>query len=173
MTERRLLNVSRLRQQELRSQFSWLRGVHVDEKNQDVQVNSVSTFDHWLSWEEACKILENVPPVEEARRNSLLADFCTNMIAETDVLSFALRGRQKNTIIFRNFTSKAALANYCRPCSGKILGHRHFFVVLPVLDCAFYESWDNTYHFFFTKPGIADAALDWAKQSNVYLLAHK
>ncbi|MES2049247.1 MAG: hypothetical protein V4447_12670 [Pseudomonadota bacterium] len=172
MPERRLINVSPPRQRELDSQFSWLRDVHVDEKKEDVHVLSVSTFDHWLSREEACEMLENVPLVEQARRDSLLAAFCASMIAETNVLSFALRGRQKDRITFRNFTSEVMLASYCKPYGGKLLGHRHFYVVLPELDCAFYESWDNTYHFFFTKPGIADAALNWAKQSNTYLLSH-
>jgi len=43
---------------------------------------------------------------------------------------------------------------------------------LPALHCAFFESWDDTYYFYFTEPGIADAAREWAAQSGVYLLEH-
>jgi hypothetical protein len=91
------------------------------------------------------------------RRDGLLEDFCAKMIGHTEVLSFAMRGRKKDRPVFRAFKSKAALKNY--------------YVVLPELGCAFYESWDDTYHFFFTSPGIELAARNWATQSGVYLLA--
>ncbi|MBB5367388.1 MULTISPECIES: hypothetical protein [unclassified Janthinobacterium] len=172
MSNRRLINVSRDRQRQLSIQFEWLHSVHEKEKHEDVQVLSVSTFDHWLSHEDASRLLENVPPEEQERRNKLLAAFCGKMVAGTEVLSFAMRGRRKDRCIFRAFKSSLTLTNYCRPNGGRLLGHRHFCVVLPELGCAFYESWDDTYHFFFTTPEVEDAARNWATQSKVYLLSH-
>jgi hypothetical protein len=168
---RRLINVPRQLQGELLDQFPWLRSVHENEKREDVHILSVSVFDHWLSLEEACKLLENVTHAEQLRRDGLLEDFCAQMIGHTEVLSFAMKGQRKDRPIFRAFKSKAVLKNYCKPNGGKTLGHRHFHVVLPELGCAFYESWDDTYHFFFTSPGIELAARNWATQSGVYLLA--
>jgi hypothetical protein len=172
MSNRRLINVSPVRQRALSSQFSWLHSVHENEKPKGVQVLSVSIFDHWLSREDAGKLLENVPPKEQERRDRLLAGFCEKMVAGTEVLSFVMRGRRKDRCVFRAFKSMPALANYCRPNGGRLLGHRHFYVVLPELGCAFYENWDDTYPFFFTSPGIENAARVWAAQSNVYLLSH-
>lgn len=171
MSNRRVINVSRDRQRQLSSQFEWLHSVHENEKREDVHVLSVSIFDHWLSREDAGKLLENVPPEEQERRDRLLAAFCEKMIAGTEVLSFVMRGRRKDRCVFRAFESVPALTNYCRPNGGRLLGHRHFYVVLPELGCAFYESWDDTYHFFFTSPGIENVARVWAAQSNVYLLS--
>jgi len=145
--------------------------VNLNEQRADVQILSVSVFDRWLSHEEACEKLENVPADEQARRDALLADFCSRMITGTDVLSFVQRGRQFRHILFRRFVLKEVLSEYCRPGGGKVFGHRHFHVVLPEHGCAFYESWDDTYHFFFNRPDIEDAARVSANQSGVYLLS--
>lgn len=171
ISTRRLMNVSRTRQRELAAQFSWLHSVHENEKREDVQVLSVSVFDHWLSRDEACNLLENISDDEQERRNALLENFCAKVTGSTEVLSFFMRGRKKDKSIFREFKSKEILANYCKPNGGKFLKHRHFYVVLPEWRCAFYESWDDTYHFFFTSPGIEEVAVDWAAQSGVYLLS--
>jgi hypothetical protein len=170
ISNRRLVNVTQARQRALGEQFAWLHSVHENEKREDVKQLSVSVFDHWLSREDACKLLENIPIEEQERRDKLLAAFCSALISNTEVLSFAMRGRRKDRPVFRTFTSKTVLGSYCKPNGGKLLRHRHFYVVLPELGCAFYESWDDTYHFFFTSPGIEKAAHDWAAQSGVFLL---
>lgn len=170
ISNRRLVKVSKTRQSELNAQFKWLQSVHEKQKNEEVKILSVSIFDHWLSWDDASKLLGNVPTEEQARRDGLLAGFCEKMTANTEVLSFVMRGTKKDRPIFRSFKSEALLSNYCKPNGGKWLKHRDFRVVLPEFGCAFYESWDDTYHFFFTEPGIEKAARDWAIQSGVYLL---
>jgi hypothetical protein len=170
MSSRRIVNVSKTRQHSLAAQFPWLMNVNMNETREDVQILSVSVFDHWLSEEEACEKLENVPADEQARRDALLTDFCSHMVAATEVLSFAQRGRRFRRIVFRKFLSPQVIYEYCRPDGGKIFGHRHFHVVLPELGCALFESWDDTYHFYFTRPGIKEAASLWARQSGVYLL---
>jgi hypothetical protein len=170
MSNRRIVNVPKARQRDLAAQFPWLMKVDLNERPENVRILSVSVFDHWLSQEEACEKLENVPAAEQRRRDILLADFCSRMSASTEVISFVQRGRQCRRIIFRRFLSEEVISQYCRPSGGRIFGHRHFQVVLPEFGCAFYESWDDTYHFFFTRPGIAEAARVWASQSGVYLL---
>lgn len=172
MSNRRIVNVPKARQRELATKFPWLIDVDLNEQRVGVQVLSVSVFDHWLSREEACEKLENVPPDEQARRDGLLADFCSQVNAATEVLSFAQRGRRSHRIIFRKFLSDKVISEYCKPGGGRLFGHRHFRVVLPEFGCAFYESWDDTYHFFFTRPAIAQAVRVWANQSGVYLLDH-
>lgn len=172
MSHRRLLNVPRHRQQELAARFAWLPRVHENEKGPEVQVISVSVFDHWLSPEEACQLLEAVSPDERKRRDTLMESFCKRMIAETEVLSYVLRGRKKDRFVFRTFNSRDALTAYCRPNGGSSLGHREWHVVLPELACAFLESWDDTCHFFFVSPGIEQKARHWAAQSGVHILPH-
>lgn len=170
MSNRRIVNVPKTRQRKLAAAFPWLMDIDLKQRREDVQVLSVSVFDHWLSDEESREKLENVSAVEQARRDALLADFCSRMNAATEVLSFAQRGRQSRHINFRRFLSEKASSNYCRPGGGKLFGHHHFHVVLPEFNCAFYESWDDTYHFFFTRPGIEEAAEVWAVQCGVHLL---
>lgn len=69
MSLRRLLNVSRPRQIELQTQFSWL--VQLDQEDQPEHIKTlwVSVFDHWLSREDAIQLLENIPAQEALRRN--------------------------------------------------------------------------------------------------------
>ena len=168
---RRLLNLPRVRQSELHQQFSWLRSVHIDEPVENVKVLSVSAFDHWLTRAEACELLENVSPAEQVRRNAVLARFCSRLVDETEVLTFALRGRRYDTVRFRKFTSTKALSAYCTPNGGKSLGHRHFHIVLPKLACAFYESWDSTYHFYFSEEPDTTLISQWAHQSGCHVLS--
>lgn len=172
MHKRRLLNLPENRQDKLRLQFAWLKEVHEAERPTEVQVLSVTVFDHWLTCDEACHLLENVSPAEQARRDALHAKFCALLVAGCTALSFVFRRRQKDRLVFREFTSIEALSKYCSPYGGRTLGHREFHVALPELDCVFYESWDETNHFFFTKPTAISVISEWAKQSGLHVLSH-
>ena len=173
MSNRRIINLPKTRQRELAAQFPWLMDIELGEEPADVEILSLTVFDRWLTREEAGPALENVPEYEQARRDGLLAAFCARMVASTEVLSFVQRGRQHRDILFRRFLSKEVASEYCRPGGGrKIFGHRHFHIVLPELGCAFYESWDSTYHFFFILPDIAEAARGWASESGTHVLSH-
>ena len=50
MSRRRLRNLPHARQVELCRLYAWLRNVHECERDSDVQVVSVSVFDHWLGF---------------------------------------------------------------------------------------------------------------------------
>lgn len=168
---RRLLNVSRERQQELKLIFSWLHSVYENE-NITVQMISVSVFDHWLTREEACAQLENVPIEEQQRRDALHANFCARIARETEVLSFAFRCARKDRLVFRRFTSTAPLSAYLTPNGGKTLRHRQFHIALPELRCAYYESWDDTNHFYFSDGEEISRIVNWAKESGLHILEH-
>lgn len=168
--KRRLLNLPEKRQAELRLQFPWLKDVHRRERPAEVQVLSVSIFDHWLTPEEDCDLLHDVSPTEQSRRDTLHANFCNLLVTNTSVLSFVFRGQKRDKLVFRRFASSVALSKYCTPHGAKTLRHREFCVALPELDCVFYEGWDDTSHFFFTKPTAVDVISEWALQSGLYLL---
>jgi hypothetical protein len=172
MQNRRLLNLPIFRQEELRQQFPWLRELIEDERPDHVQVVSVTVFDHWLSRDEACALLENVPTFEQSRRDALHASFCKSLVATTEVLSFRFRGRRDDRLVFREFTSKDELARYCAPNGGRTLGHRQFQVALPELNCVYLESWDDTNHFFFTEPTAINYIQQLAEKSGLYVLSH-
>lgn len=172
MQKRRLLNLQPSRQAELNLQYSWLKAIHEDERPAVAKVLSVSVFDHWLSREDACSLLENVPPEVQALRDSLHAKFCALLVSKTTVLSFVFRRRSRDRLVFREFTSRSALSQYCTTKGGRTLGHRHFCVALPDLNCVYYESWDSTNHFFFTDPSSMGPLYDWAQESGLHLLAH-
>lgn len=170
--KRRLLNLPEKRQAELRLQFPWLREVHRNEKPSEVQILSVSIFDHWLTREEVevNDLLLDVLPAEQSRRDALHANFCNLLVTNTSVLSFVFRGQKRDKLVFRRFASSEALSKYCTPHGAKTLKHREFCVALPELDCVFYEGWDDTNHFFFTKPTAVGVITEWALQSGLHLL---
>jgi len=166
---RRLLNVSRNRQQELQSIYPWLHSVH-EKEDTDVQMLFVSVFDHWLTREEACDLLERVPPNEQSRRDVLHANFCARVVRETETLYFIFRRRHQNLLVFRRFTSNAPLLAYCTPHGGRTLGHRQFHVALPELRCAFYEHWDDTNIFYFTDSIGMQRIAEWASDCGLHIL---
>lgn len=171
MNKRRLLNLPRTSQNELCRQFLWLKALIEDERPDHVQVLSVSVFDHWLSREEACELLEDVPPFEQKRRDALHADFCKALVTATFALSFTFRGRKDNRLIFRKFTSETALVNYCTPHGARTLKHRQFQIALPDLDCVFLESWDDTNHIFFTETTAIPLVQRLARENGLYVLS--
>ena len=166
---RRLLNVSRERQLELESLFPWLHSVHGND-NTTARMLSVSVFDHWLTREEACAQLEDVPTEEQHRRNALHTTLCARIARETEVLSFVFRRRQRDRLVFRGFASSAPLCAYFSPNGGKTLRHRRFHVVLPELRCAFYEGWDDTNHFYFSEGTQINRIVDWVNESGLHIL---
>ncbi|MBA1245875.1 hypothetical protein [Pseudomonas japonica] len=178
MSLRRLENVSKSRQSHLEGRFSWLAAVIQGEEFDRSRVLWVSVFDHWLSREDANALLENIPPEEESRRNMLLEGFCGEMIANTEVLSFAMRRHGRCRPVFRSFKSKDMLLGYCRPGGGTLFGHprrygfrhRHFQVALPEFGCIFQEYWDSTYYFYSSSPQLEEAARRWAARTGVYIL---
>lgn len=172
MQNRRLNSLPISRQEELSRQFPWLRKLIEDERPDYVQVISVSVFDHWLSRDEACALLENVPPLEQLRRDILHASFCKLLVATTPVLSFVFRGRRDERLVFREFVLKSELESYCTPHGGRTLGHRQFQVALPDLNCVYLESWDDTNHFFFTEPSSINQIQRLAEKCGLYVLSH-
>jgi hypothetical protein len=166
---RRLLNVSRERQQELEPAFRWLHSVH-ESDDTIAQMLSVSVFDHWLTREEAYALLENVPTEEQQRRDALHAAFCARIAAETEVLSFVFRRKWRDRLVFRSFTSSPPLSAYFTPHGARTLRHRQFHVVLPELRCAYYESWDDTNHFYFAEGEDMSRIAGWANESGLHVL---
>lgn len=171
-SKRRLKRVPKAREHELRRQYLWLSGCYRKEPASSIKKLAVSVFDHWLSRDDACRLLENVSQAEQRRRDALLSSFCESMSRDTEVLSFAMRGRNKENCIFREFTSTAALTTYCTANGGRELGHRHFHVVLPEFGCAFFESWDDTYIFYFHSPAVETRVVEWAKNADVHVLRY-
>ncbi len=172
MPQRRLRNLPPARQTALRRDFPWLRAVAWDETPlpSNLKSMSITVFDHWLSREEANRLLENVPPDEQLDRQARHAKFCALLTAQTQVLSFAFRRHAKNRSVFREFTSAQALTAYYTPHGGPSLRHRMFQVVLPELQCAFFEGWDDTHHFFYTQPAGIDRIREWASWCGLYVL---
>ena len=166
---RKLLNVSQERQRSLAQEFPWLRRVH-DSCEGAAQILSISVFDHWLTRDEANRLLEGVPSEEQERRNGLHAAFCARIALETEVLSFAFRRRRRNRLVFRRFLSSSALRSYLSPNGGQTLGHRQFHVVLPQLSCAYYESYDDTNHFFFAANTDMTLVSQWARDCGLHVL---
>lgn len=174
MHKRRLFNLPEVRQAELRREYPWLKAVVCDEAHPNNLLGiAVTVFDHWLSRDEANKLLEHVSQEEQANRSARHAKFCALLVARTPVLSFVFRRRAKDRVTFRKFSSHEALTKYCTPSGGKTLGHRQFQVVLPELGCAFFESWDDTHHFYFTNPVAIAPLREWAEQCGLHLLEHR
>lgn len=173
MRMRRLINLPKNLQAELRCQYPWLKAVAWNDQHpKNLQGMAITVFDHWLSREEANELLENVSPDEQDNRNDRHTKFCALLVAGTPVLSFRLSGRKHDRAVFRRFTSAEALSKYCRPSGSQTLGHRQFQVVLPELGCAFFESWDDTHHFYFTNSAALGPIHEWAGQSGLFVLEH-
>ena len=136
--------VNHLRQKELSVQFHWLSAVQAMKPPPEVGTISLSVFDHWLSEPEALELLPATSTAEQAHRDSLHRKFLTHLLEETETLSFIWRGRRKEQLRFRSFTSQASGVSYLLQEGSR--------AALPSLSAAYYRGYDDTNHIYFTNP---------------------
>lgn len=162
------LNLPRSRQRELSGAFFWLPSVADGQPIGGVQSFSVSFFDHWLSEREADALLNNVSTEEVRCRDKKHRSFCEKLLAETEVLSFRLRGRKQDQVRFRAFPEKNELLRYLTERTAK--GEYNFHVVLPLLRLAYFSGYDDTSHVYCVKPGNISLIRRLAEDSGLHVL---
>ena len=167
---RRFRNVGHVDQKRLASQFYWLGHVARQEPGIVANVVSVSVFDHWLSEQESLELLSDVSVEEQSARNKAHASFCTLVAESTIVLSFVLRGRKANRIVFREFTSNTGLVTYFTPSLNGQSVQGRFWFVLPEWNCVYCEGYDDTNHFFYPREANPPPVASLVEKSGLFLL---
>ena len=167
---RRFRNVKVLRQKELSAQFRWLNRVHEMKQPQGVQRLSISVFDHWLSQEEASRLLGEVSQAEQLQRDSKHAELITRLAAQAEMLHYVVRGRQYDRLRFRAFTSPEVSEGYFKPGSASNLRPQMLRTVFPEHGAVYYEGYDDTWHLFFTSRDRVEKIASAAKGVGLYVL---
>jgi len=167
---RKYINLNKTSQNDLSNQFPDLMKLVCVEETTHYSYLAVSVFDHWLSREDSCKLLENVPKNEQEKRNAALYSFSKKIASETSVVNFKVSGKWTRAHPrFRDFTSNRAKLEYLRPAIEK--SHHDFFkVVLPELGVVFFESWDDTNAMYLKDASVKEKIVQWAAECGVYCL---
>lgn len=130
-----------------------------------LQQISLSVFDHWLSRDEASRLLEAVEREEQISRDMRFFTFAVALSDRTEMLDFAERGRRRDRLQFRKFARAMVYFDSAIKRRG---GRRH--VVLPSLDALLIEAWDDTWQLIFRNLQQVEIVLEQASIAGLFVL---
>lgn len=159
-------NVDRLRQKELLAQYPDISRVYQGEASGVYKRLAISVFDHWLSAEEAARLL-----VEANHQSYCLIHKSFNLaFAEAfGCLGFRLRGRFKNKVIFKTFTHQHGLQEYLEPASFSVSQSCMLQVVLPEISAIYFEGFDSTNYLYYRDEAKIAPFLELARKHGLYI----
>ena len=147
------LNVKPFENYELSKQFCFL----TTDYTESIKSLYISIFDHILSWEEAEEVLysPDIPQSELNRRNELLLNFLKSLVSDKKVYTYKYRGRKKDKLQFKTFTSKDALQFYLLPYEHqyeKNFSHKSWTsFVIPEIGALIQEDGEYGYRLYYLK----------------------
>lgn len=159
-----------LKQKQLREQFHGFDRWPVTEVGGVFEQFAVSVFDHWLSEEEAYKELNDVPSGVQFQYDARLHRFACAVASELKAYLVKWKGRQKQIMTFREFTSAQARDKCLEPLPYRCSMYGRFVVVLPEIDAAYVEGWDFTHHISFRNRSKAAALERLALEHGLFVL---
>ena len=150
MTGRIIKNVSKARQSELNLLFpNIIEQVYgYKEDMPGYSWVAISIFDHWLFSDEH-HLINEVPVHVNLERLQLLHSFTRKLVEETEVLTFRCRGKRKDKVKFKSFTSDKAANIYCESSTESTPINSLYVIILPKYKCIINESRDYTNHLYY------------------------
>ena len=109
---------------------------------------SISVFDHWLSRDECIAEIDNTTSQGEFERNHRLHLFCIDLAKSNECYVVKLRGRKKEQVTFRKFTSEKGLVRVLEPKEHSVGDNWRFVLSLPKLKIVYLEGSDFTHHVY-------------------------
>lgn len=125
---------------------------------------SVSIFDHLLTEEEYDRLLVDVAPAEQVRRNQLHMDMIRVLLGATRVLTFQCDPDRIPQTIFFTFTSEEAAIKYFEHTRSQ-----RYVAALPEYRAVYLEGYDDTSHLFYFDDSLVNPVLSLAKRVGLYV----
>jgi hypothetical protein len=107
---------------------------------------SISVFDHWLAKEECISEIDNVTHSIEKDRNHRLHEFCVALAKSDECYLVKLRGRRKEQMTSRVFTSEEGMVRTLKPVEHNVGDNWRFVLSFPKLKAIYLEGSDFTHH---------------------------
>ena len=125
---------------------------------------SVSIFDHQLTEEECERLLADVAPAEQIRRNQLHMDMIGALLDATRVLTFQCELDRDPPISFFSFASEKAALKYFEHTSAQ-----RYVAALPEYRAVYYEGYDDTNPLFYIDESLVSPVLSLARRVGLYV----
>lgn len=164
-------NVTRTRNSSLQKAFSWLAKVDENDLPKNVFMFSISAFDHWLSVDEADRLLQSLTVDEQRARDQRHFELRACLAKQTEILNFSFGGRKGDALRVRQFLLDSDALDYLRPESlggAKRRSLRRF--LMPEYGAVFYEGYDDTSHIYFLDHVRVEPILTAAVDAGLYIL---
>lgn len=167
---RKFVSLSKLDQKKLADNFCELRQWVSTGELEGFEQLSISVFDHWLSTEEAQTQLDGASESLQRSHNKKLHSFVSELASKAQPYLVKLKGRRRNNVTFRKFTSAAARDQFLVPAPYNCGDRWRFILVFPALDAAYFEGSDFTHHIFFRKRSKLKELEQVSRRAGVYAL---
>ncbi len=112
---RKFKNLHKSKQLELNSLFRELESLFECSESNEYEQLSISVFDHWLNRDEAIEEIDKVKIKIQKKHDSKIHKFCNLLTDQNEHYLIKLRGRNKDIITFREFTSNNARNEFLKP----------------------------------------------------------
>jgi hypothetical protein len=130
---------------------------------------AVSTFDHWLTRDEA-EVLFDISEEEQIKRNTGHFKFCELLYKETTVYDIKCKKRRKkNHHHFRKFSNYSSFKKRVDNDSY-FQGHNFYMLALPDYEAIYHQHYDDTQILYFRNPEKIKPFRELVKQTNLHIL---
>lgn len=170
MSFRKYINLSKSKQNEIASMFTDIEKLYDYEEPDEYKKISISVFDHWLERGETEGEVDNVSLERQNEQDQKLSTFCLALVENNESYIIKLRGKRKDKVTYRAFTSVEA-TKICVKAQPYNIGERWRFVLaLPQLEAVYFESSDFTHHLYYKNIEKISELTNLVKNKGLYVL---
>ena len=148
------------------------RLLEIGESNNLYSSLAVSTFDHWLSRDEA-EVLFDISEEEQLQRNEDHFEFCKLLFKNTEVYDLRYKKRRnKEHHIFRKFTNFESFEKRVDNDSW-FHGFSFYILALPKYEAIYHQNYDDTQILYYRDRDKLTEFMELVKKANIHILEMK
>lgn len=151
-------------QRELASQFPRLLDLIGSFEADGYESIAVSVFDHWLTTEEAIKLLDGVSLEEQETRDSKHLKLSRLLVENQSVYEFHFIGKKRNLLRFSSYSSKSSILRAVQPEGRFGNGLSFFRLAIPDLKAVYLEGYDDTNTLFYRDEALIQGFISWVNE---------
>ena len=165
-----LLRLKSHQQRELTHQFPQLFDLMESYEAVGYKSISVSIFDHWLTTDEAIKLLDGLSIEEQDIRDSKHLRLSRLLVENLSVYEFHFIGKKRDLLRFSSFTSRRHALLVVKPEGRFSNGLSFFRLAFPDIKAAYIEGYDDTNTLFYRDGALIKEFLSWVKKAGLNVI---
>lgn len=157
-------------QRELNSQFPRLHDLAESFEADGYKSITVSIFYHWLTTDEAVKLLDGVSLEDQKIRDLKHLKLNRQLVENFSVYEFHFIGKKRDLVRFSSYTSKESILRAVQPEGRFGNGLSFFSLVIPDIKAVYFEGYDDTNTLFYRDESLIQEFISWVKEAGLHVI---